>query len=234
MDGILWSIKTPIAPHKSFIGIVYLNNTYFASGNANDEGKIFASEDLVHWIEYELENPDIHFVEFYSVNGQVMAYGLDNANDNKISNHDGTYISSDGINWQKIDTLPNDEYRYSYYYLNNEYIAAGSNGRIYTSKDTKTWRDHNILFGPSIKAMAYGNGEYVMLPANKMEIWTSKDLVIWNVYEYEKPYTFFDSPVTYSSRELTSVVFDGTKFVVTGYDSYGDNSECHAVVLTTE
>ncbi|MGO8697308.1 MAG: hypothetical protein ACLQVY_06280 [Limisphaerales bacterium] len=136
--------------------------------------------------------------DLYSVvcNGQVyVAIGSDS---------DSSAVSTSGLDWTAPGAgLDNASFN-GVSWGNGVFVAAESEGSIYTSTDGQNWAQQTDLGAP-LNAIAFGSGAFVVA-ANKGEVFASSDGVQW------KPHT------TGLVEDLMGICYGNGLFVVVAWD----------------
>ena len=204
--GLTMGENTPL-----YYGIKISDNTFFTqevtvSGGVERKFKGFSLVKIVkgndRWVaigagSFNFDYPDRISYSTDSVNWALAKKGEDNYQD--ISFCKGTfvvrsanspcviYISSDGINWEKVDLTPRniDNFACS----GDEIVATGSDGGgsfIAVSTDFKNWKDIVSYTSDKTFYTAYGNGVFVVVDpdSDKFGI-ISDDVLSWHDFPAE-------------------------------------------------
>ena len=111
------------------------------------------------------------------------------------------------VDWQ-VGTLPStsDWSAVTYSTTDDQYVAvAGNSIAVATSPDGKTWTNRTIPTGSDdARAIAYGNGTYVIPYFSSNDVATSSDGVTWT----------FNSNVLNNTRDWSDIAFGNGTFVV--------------------
>jgi hypothetical protein len=87
--------------------------------------------------------------------------------------------ASGAITWTQRKTPTGDAIRAFAYNGSNLYVAAGGNGKLFSSADAITWTERTSGFGSNqIQFVAFGNGLFVAV-GNNGTITTSSDAITW-------------------------------------------------------
>ncbi len=159
-DGSTWS-KTSYAT-TYFNAITYGNNQYVAAGSMEPSGSlvnslVMTSPDAVNWTtRYSDTMGPIESIAYG--NGKFVATGY----------YRPIVTSSDGLTWKANDVSPLDSFDLSVYALNNEFLAVGQPGGIFTSSDSgNSWTLRNAaITNNDIFSVSYGNGQFVAAGEN--------------------------------------------------------------------
>lgn len=196
-DGTTWTIVdigssiTSIA-NKSLKGISYGNSTENYWIAVGDDGTIVTCADS-----------STHTEIVVKTNWKLLSTTTFNSNTLNAVIFDGTNFISVGASGTTIKghgmtdltnwSVPSSYTTYSLnsvYFINNQYIVAGSNGIIMTSPDLTTWTSRSSTNTNAIYAVSYGQEIYVAI-GDSGTILNSSDSITWTT----KPIRFlFTNP----------------------------------------
>lgn len=176
---------------------IYVVGGYAKQGTYGNDKNICYSSDLVNWTVSLTTSKDLIRVVY--AGGKFFCI---------FSSYPGFRSSSNGINWSaEVTIAPNIE-TIGYISSNGTYLAAISNGDIYSSLDTNQWA--KIRTAPSykpLKKFIFGNnGVIVVINKNSSGILVSLD----------NGATWAEN--TLSSKSFYDGVWANSKFVLCGYN----------------
>jgi len=204
-NGIVWNpITLPTeASNINLADVHFSSGRYFLMAEKYDEEQpyspeimiLFAPANLTSWSIQNTNLPDFP---------ECLAYG---ANQFIASVREDTdiwiYSSTDGASWTKRTNLGTSQPR-KIRFLNNRFIAVGTDGSIWVSTDGHTWSKKISPSSISLVDVAFGKGIYVAL-AQAGHILVSSDANTWKL-----------SPFRGLWSKLFSVAFGGNRFLITG------------------
>ncbi len=202
-DGLKW---TPVQSEitEDLRAIIYANKTFIAVGS---EGTVITSPDGYNWKKNATLSPGQALTNIAYKRDE---YFIDKGYFITIS-EDGTIFKSyDGVTWE--DLKNKDVQRtYSLIYVNNLFVAVGTNGRIMTSPigfgEGLSWFDRYSSTMEHLLGITYGNKKYVAVGANGT-IMISTDLNTWSVVESGTKSTL--AATAYGRGNFIVVAKDGT------------------------
>jgi hypothetical protein len=234
-DFVTW---TEIKPDH-YIGSLTLDgmkvfSPYFIINPTSDVvqcGHYLTSNNLIEWSEVALADSNWCFRNIYFENGKYFATGYLKSEYNNIN-----FMSDDGNEWFIVGSL-NDIQINDFSYDGGEMTLVGSSGAIYTSRDVKTWANKSILFGPHFMILKKIRNEYIALTAsstNAAQIWSSKDMFFWDIFEVISPVTLWSSIFDDRNGAITSVTDNDKTILVTGYNCGGNYHGCIGYIVTSQ
>lgn len=130
--------------------------------------------------------------------------------------------------WSTVDGIPNNIEATFVTFVNNKFIASckdAVNNKyfIYVSDDGDTWY-YSGEINMALSSLTYGNGIYVGISADKLDICYSIDIETWS-------YLDRDSSNLFNSME--DIIYTNGKFIIVGSTTVVD-SETDIVTNTTE
>lgn len=157
VDGKTWTLATS-GQGVSFRKVLYANGLWVAvSGTISEQG-IWWSEDGDTWTQCT-DGSTFGFWDIYYANGLWVAG----------SNQGGTFISTDGKNWERYSSITTC---YSIWYSNGMWIAGTSNGLAYSEDlENDGWSRTDITSG-NFWSVRYANGMWVA---------TSYTYIFWSI-----------------------------------------------------
>jgi len=197
-DGSAWTLRSTGTTEKLF-GVAFglVGNTtplYLAVGN---QGTVLQSSDGVSWIpQAPVTNSTLRGVIF--ANNQFAAFG-----DNGF-----VMLSSDGVTWQQGTTgTTNSVEGMSYLSASGLYVAVGAKGIFLTSPDGLTWSTSQTATTFDLNTVAYGNGVFAAAGENGTIETASFS------GNFGASIGSWQTRSSLTSNNITSLIFDGTKFV---------------------
>lgn len=219
-DGIKWSYKYDSKKIEPDV-LCYSNDKYVMI-ETNPDRTIKYSTDGLTWNNATLDSSITRIYNMQSIcygNGKFVVVGSD------------IIYSNDGETWFAA-TRPKNVDCLSVCYNNGKFIAVGYNGNIIYSDDGETWIDVTQSTKGKIitpwKAMAYGNGQYVIVGDNNIAY--SNDGYTWtnsNVYsnEYYKSICYENDKFVAISENTVNYSIDGK--IWTKIDKVGGKTICY-------
>lgn len=177
-DGLNWKpIKSGLT--DDLRAITFAKNIYVAVGS---DGTVLTSSDGYKWTKTAVLTPGQTLKnivygyrnnDYFRTNGYFMTIG-----------DDGTIFKSyDGTTWEK-EHMKYANKLSSVIYVNELFIAVGTNGRIMTSPigfgEWLTWFDRYSQTMEDLSSITYGNDTYVAVGKNGT-IMISNDLSRWKI-----------------------------------------------------
>jgi hypothetical protein len=150
-------------------------------------------------------------------NGKFVAVGYQTnpgaTNSNPSSYHGIILNSTNGTDWIIKDSSATWPPFYSVTYGNNQFVAVGDSGIIFTSPNGLIWTRKLSGTTSWLSSVAYGNSRFVAVGPDT--ILTSPDGTTWSKKSFDT--TYFLSSVTYGNDQFVTVGFPD--FVMTSSDA---------------
>ncbi|WP_019913041.1 S-layer homology domain-containing protein [Paenibacillus sp. HW567] len=214
-NGSDWSYKWG----GTFTDIVHGSGSqYIAVGKEGADGAIWTSSDLTAWNKVTLSSRLAGFTAAAYGNNKYVAIGEGAQTQTALA------TSNDGATWTVQNTLNDSTSITDIAFGSGKFVAVGSGSgsapKIKTSADGITWHEP-ALPAQSIDAVysvAYTNNQFIALGygydaqgnVDASSIWTSADGETW-----------VNRSSAYPNQQdiLNNVLYDGSKYILTGYDS---------------
>ncbi|WP_338553121.1 X2-like carbohydrate binding domain-containing protein [Paenibacillus sp. KS-LC4] len=213
--GSNWSYKWG----GTFNEIIYDGTQYIAVGILGREGGIWTSNDLSAWTQQSVSGFADAFTAVAHGNGKYVAVAG--------PYHGATMLatSSNGTSWSLQAGLLGNETLTDVAYGNGVFVTAGqlssaNRAVIETSSDGVTWTERTLPTNTLnyLASVAYINNQFVALGnandnsgnVTEIAILTSTDGINW---------TNHDSSYPNSTDFVTNIIFDGSKYILLGFDS---------------
>jgi hypothetical protein len=195
LDGVSWT-ATPDSPFSSSInGIAYGGGTFWA---VESSGRMAYSSDGVSWTV---------FAGRPFSDGSGIAYG----NGTFVAVGDRIVYSSANEPWTLVSSSPFSPIVGIIY--GSKFIAMGSNGKLASSPNGKTWSEAITPTVPSIDSfttdsygIAYGGDKFVAFVNN--------DRIVWSLRGEESWEEVIDNP--FRTSIIYGIAYGGGKFVAVG------------------
>ena len=112
---------------------------------------------------------------------------------------------SPGVFTQRTSSFTSPDEIFAVEYLNNQFLANGSSGKLATSSDGTTWLQRTSSFGTTIiYDSAFGLGLYVLVGGTG-KLATSANATSWT-----------QRTSSFITTSIFNVIFDGQKFIAVG------------------
>ncbi|WP_341279576.1 X2-like carbohydrate binding domain-containing protein [Paenibacillus sp. FSL H8-0537] len=210
--GSNWSYKWG----GNFNEIIYDGTKYIAVGQLGKEGTIWTSNDLSAWTKQSISGQADAFTSVAHGNGKYVAVAGPYHGATKLA------TSSNGTSWSLQGSLLGNEFFNDVAYGSGIFVATGYTNKavIETSVDGVTWTEQTLPTNTLnyLASVAYINNQFVALGnANdnfgnviELAILTSTDGINWVNHSSSYPN---------STDFVTNIIFDGSKYILLGYDS---------------
>ncbi|OKP78825.1 hypothetical protein A3844_28890, partial [Paenibacillus helianthi] len=213
-DGVDWRYKWGGA----FTEIVHGSGSqYIAVGKMGSDGAIWNSADLANWNQVTLSSRVAGFSAAAYGNNTYVAIGEANQTSTTLA------TSTDGSAWTLQSSLNDSTAITDIAFGNGKFVAVGSSAgapKIKTSADGITWHEPTLPAQSidAVYSIAYTNNQFIALGygydnqgnIDASSIWTSADGETWTNRSGAYPN---------QTDVLSNVLYDGSKYVLTGYNS---------------
>ncbi|OKP98982.1 chitobiase/beta-hexosaminidase C-terminal domain-containing protein [Paenibacillus sp. P46E] len=213
-DGVDWRYKWGGA----FTEIVHGSGSqYIAVGRMGGDGAIWNSADLANWNQVTLSSRVAGFSAAAYGNNTYVAIGEANQTSTTLA------TSTDGSAWTLQSSLNDSTAITDIAFGNGKFVAVGSSAgapKIKTSADGITWHEPTLPAQSidAVYSIAYTNNQFIALGygydnqgnIDASSIWTSADGETWTNRSGAYPN---------QTDVLSNVLYDGSKYVLTGYNS---------------
>ncbi|ANY67323.1 hypothetical protein BBD42_13190 [Paenibacillus sp. BIHB 4019] len=199
-----------------FNEIIYDGTKYIAVGQLGKEGTIWTSNDLSAWTKQSISGQADAFTSVARGNGKYVAVAGPYHGATKLA------TSSNGTNWSLQGSLLGNELFNDVAYGSGIFVAAGYTNKavIETSVDGVTWTEQTLPTNTLtyLASVAYINNQFVALGnatdnfgnVTELAILTSNNGINWTNHGSSYPNL---------TDYVTNVIYDGSKYILLGYDS---------------
>ncbi|WP_245237047.1 chitobiase/beta-hexosaminidase C-terminal domain-containing protein [Paenibacillus ihuae] len=214
-DGSDWSFKWGGAYYE----VIHDGSQYIAVGKEGNDGAIWTSADLSSWSKIALPARSGIFTAAAYGNNKYVAIGEPSQTTTALA------TSNDGSVWTQRSSINDSTSLSDIAFGNGKFVAVGTGSgsvpKIKTSADGVTWSEPASLPSQAIDALysvTYANNQFIALGygydddynIDTASIWTSADGETWVNRSGAYPN---------STDILNNMVYDGSKYVLTGYNS---------------
>jgi len=211
-DGENWEYKWG----GTFYEVFYDGSKYVAVGSQGSDGRIWTSSDLTTWSLGSLSaRTKTYWAGAYG-GGTYVAIG------DLMGTTTGLATSANGTSWTVRTTINDSSTLYDIAYGNGAFVAVGGKSGapvVKRSTDGVTWTSpalptHNIDY---LSTIAYVNNQFVAIGMNYDNSGNTVDVGVWTSPDGQ---TWTDRAYPESTDTITGVLYDGSKYIWTGYDAF--------------
>ncbi len=193
-DGVAWSEQEP-AGWSEVKGLAYGDGTYVA---VTDFAGFYCSTqpaagwEVVGWDGLPGAYPHLLSVAYGA--GRFVAVGMDPRS---------PIVSPDGCTWTNWPPFAREILLWSVAFGDSQFVAVGPSGLVVVSSDGSNWVKRASGAATDLRALAYGNGTWVMLGDGTM-------LATTNLTSFQ------DADSTLTSRGIAGLAYGDGRFVAGG------------------
>ncbi|MDY8045809.1 S-layer homology domain-containing protein [Paenibacillus polymyxa] len=206
MDGESWTFRESPVKSQIIISVAWGNNTFVA---VSVKGEILTSPDGIKWT-IQRDDPKSSFSSVKWINNQFVAVGAYTNHNGPLGTTGHVLVSPNGETWTVNEATTNGNFFEPLNAIdwgNDQYVAVGSFGSIYTSADGVKWTPQNSSMDDynHFYAVAWGNNTLVAAGTGG-QIHTSTDNgVTWTAHNF-----------TNNRQLFSAVLWTNGKFMVFG------------------